>query len=268
MRDLRQFTSARVALGRAGNSLPTREVLRFSLAHAQARDAVQFPFDAAVLRNEIEAEGWPALALNSAVGDRAEYLRRPDLGRRLDAASKAELGKIRGSFDVVFAVVDGLSALAVHKHAVGVLRHVIPQLGGEWSVAPVAMVRFGRVAIGDDIGAAIGARLSVVLIGERPGLSTPDSLGIYLTWNPQPVRSDADRNCISNIHAEGLSVETGALLLGALMREARTRKLSGVMLKAPALSSLNKPDPLDPGGQTAGSGRPEPAELPGPARLT
>lgn len=222
--DLRQFTAARVSLGRAGNSLPTREVLDFALAHARARDAVRLPLD-------LQIEG--ALYLQSAARDRAEYLRRPDLGRKL----KTPL-TIEGPFDVVFAIVDGLSPLAVHNHAAAVLDELVPLLGDGWKIAPLMIVTQGRVAIGDEIGAAVNAGLSVVLIGERPGLSSPDSLGIYLTWNPRPGRTDAERNCISNIHSGGLSPGAAAHLLAVLMHDSRVRQLSGINLKAPPLNAL------------------------------
>ncbi len=240
MKDLRRFTAARVGLGRAGNSLPIREVLDFGLAHARARDAVHFPLDVPGLRAECEAAGWSTVCLESAARDRAEYLRRPDLGRRLSEASKAILAPIHGPFDVAFAIADGLSALAVHHHALAVLRELRPMLDGSWNAAwnraPLALVRFGRVAAGDEIGFALGASMVVVLIGERPGLSTPDSLGIYLTWEPRSGRRDAERNCISNVHGGGLSARDAARLLGVLMTESRARRISGIGLKAPALS--------------------------------
>jgi ethanolamine ammonia-lyase small subunit len=229
MKELRDFTAARVGLGRAGNSVPTREILDFNLAHARARDAVHLPLDVAC---------FDALVLDTRARDRTEYLRRPDLGRQLDEASRAKLGTISGPFDVVFAIVDGLSARAVHNHALPVLHKLMPTLAGHWTGAPLIVVRQGRVAIGDEIGSAINAALSVVLIGERPGLSSADSLGIYMTWNPQPGRLDSDRNCISNIHAGGMSPVAAALLLNALMRESRMRKLSGIALKAPGFGQF------------------------------
>jgi ethanolamine ammonia-lyase small subunit len=240
MKELRRFTTARVGLGRSGNSVPTRAVLDFALAHALARDAVHFPLDVAALLNDLNAAGLPAIAVNSAAHNRAEYLRRPDFGRRLDGTSLAALDKLRGQFDVVLVIADGLSALAVHNHAVAVLGHLIPLLSGEWDVAPVIVVRFGRVAVGDEIGSALDAKLAVVLIGERPGLSSPDSLGIYLTWDPRSGRRDSERNCISNIHDTGLSAGAAARLLSVLMNEVRTRKLSGIGLKAPPLNLLDE----------------------------
>jgi ethanolamine ammonia-lyase small subunit len=198
--------------------MTTREVLDFALAHARARDAVHVPLD-------LQIEG--ALYLQSAAHDRAEYLRRPDLGRKLKTKFTIE-----GPFDVVFAIVDGLSAQAVHNHAQAVLHELMPLLDESWKIAPLMVVSQGRVAIGDEIGSAIKAALSVILIGERPGLSSPDSLGIYLTWNPRPGRTDAERNCISNIHAGGLSPGAAARLLAILMQDARAHQLSGIQLNA------------------------------------
>jgi ethanolamine ammonia-lyase small subunit len=217
--DLRAFTPARVGIGRTGHSLTTAELLRFQLDHARARDAVHEPLDPASL-------GIPHTLLHSAAPDRAAYLRRPDLGRRLAPDTRLELG----DYDAAFIIADGLSAPAVHRHAVPLLNAITPRLDG-WRLAPLTVVVQGRVAIGDEIGQRLGARLSVVLIGERPGLTSPDSLGVYLTWDPRPGRTDADRNCISNIRAEGLSYEAAAGTLVMLMQAARTRGLSGVALK-------------------------------------
>ena len=220
---LRDFTPARVGLGRAGNSLPTRDLLDFQLAHARARDAVHAKLEPASLLLE-------GVRVASAAPDRTTYLRRPDLGRKLNATSRALLqAQPSGGFDAVFVVADGLSALAVHRHAKPLLDAVLPRLQG-WHLAPVVIAEQARVAIGDEIGELLGARLAVVLIGERPGLSSPDSLGIYLTWEPRPGRTDAERNCISNIRAEGLSYAAAAENLIFLMTEARVRKLSGVRL--------------------------------------
>jgi ethanolamine ammonia-lyase small subunit len=231
MNALRKFTMARVGLGRAGNSIPTPELLAFQLAHARARDAVHFPFDAASL--DLPA-GVPRVSVRSAAENRTVYLRRPDLGRRLHAESKAELDAIKGPFDVVFVIADGLSALAVHRHAPAVLTHALALLEpANWRIAPIVTVEQGRVAIADEIGASLQASLSVILIGERPGLSSPDSLGIYLTWSPQPGRTDAERNCISNIHGNGLSSGAAAELLLLLMGQARVNRVSGVALVLP-----------------------------------
>jgi ethanolamine ammonia-lyase small subunit len=224
--DLRAFTPARVALGRTGHSLPTAELLRFQLDHARARDAVYEVLDPACLKS-------PHIFLASAARDRQTYLRRPDLGRILDAESRAKL--VQGDYDAAIVIADGLSAPAIHHHAPALLEAFLPALAQEgWRLAPLTVVLGGRVAIGDEIGERLGARLVVVLIGERPGLTSPDSLGIYLTWDPRPGRTDAERNCISNVRTEGLSYATAAHKLLFLMREARARKLSGVRLKEDA----------------------------------
>lgn len=232
MRPLSDFTAARVALARAGHSLATEEVLRFQLAHALARDAVHQALDAASLRLECEAQHWPALVVRSAAGDRATYLRRPDLGRRLAEASGEALVASPTRLDVAVIIADGLSALAVHRHAVPLLAHLLPHLEtAGWSRAPLVLVEQGRVAIGDEIGQQLNAAFALVLIGERPGLSSPDSLGAYLTWDPRPGRTDAERNCLSNIRPEGLGYEAAASRLFSLMTAARQRQLTGVALK-------------------------------------
>ena len=229
MRSLRDFTPARVDLGRTGHSLPTSELLDFQLAHARARDAVHLPLDVNSLMLELRQANIPCLALASQAHDRPSYLRRPDLGRRLNAASRDVLVPLKLDYDAAFVIADGLSAVAVHRHALPVLNLIRGNLA--WNFAPVTIVEQGRVAIGDEIGELLGVKLTVVLIGERPGLSAPDSLGIYLTWQPRPGRTDAERNCISNIRAEGLSYETAAHKLLFLMNESRRLKLSGVRLK-------------------------------------
>ncbi|HWE51739.1 MAG TPA: ethanolamine ammonia-lyase subunit EutC [Bryobacteraceae bacterium] len=228
MKELRQFTTARVGLGRAGNSVPTREMLDFQLAHARARDAVHFPLDSNGLRREMEADGWTAAVVKSAARDRAEYLRRPDLGRCLDIDSRGRLDALSGNPDSVFVIADGLSALAVHRHALALLQATDGAIGSQ-----VVIVEQGRVAIGDEIGEILRASLVVVLIGERPGLSSPDSLGVYLTWNPRVGKIDAERNCISNIRSDGLSPVAAGVLLAMLMRESRARRLSGISLRVP-----------------------------------
>jgi ethanolamine ammonia-lyase small subunit len=230
---LRDHTTARVELGRAGVSLPTRALLEFQLAHAKARDAVRLPLAVASIGLELEQRGIDSVTLASQARDRDEYLKRPDLGRRLNDESRERLTALRDEYDAAFVIADGLSALAVHRHAVAMVEVL---LGGlDWRIAPVAIVEQGRVAIGDEIGEALGARMVVVLIGERPGLSSPDSLGAYLTWQPQPGRTDAERNCVSNIRAEGLSYAAAAHKLLFLMKESRRRKLSGVQLKEAAV---------------------------------
>jgi len=231
-KSLRDYTPARVDLGRAGHSIPTSELLAFQLAHAQARDAVHLPLDVTSLAVELNQKNIPSITLASAAHDRTIYLHRPDLGRQLDPDSRERLTKLKSNYDAVFVIADGLSALAVHRHATSLLEATLPNL--DWNLAPLTIVQQGRVAVGDEIGEILGAQLSVVLIGERPGLSSPDSLGIYLTWNPRPGRSDAERNCISNVRAGGLSYTLAAHKLLFLMNESRRLKLSGVQLKESA----------------------------------
>jgi len=230
---LRRHTPARIALGRSGVSQPTAAQLDFQLAHAQARDAVQRPLDAAALEQRLVEQGFATLSLHSAAADRAIYLQRPDLGRRLDEASTQRLADLpkAGRVDLAVVVGDGLSSLAIDRHAVALLAALRPALGDTWRWAPVVIVRQARVAIGDPIGEALGADLVAVLIGERPGLSSPDSLGIYLTWAPRTGCVDAQRNCISNVRPQGLAIEAAAARLAWLLQQARTRRLSGVALK-------------------------------------
>lgn len=226
---LRAATRARIGLGLAGDALALREVLDLQLAHALARDAVHAALDEAALGAALEPH--PVLRVRSAAPDRGAYLRRPDLGRRLDPACRDALAP-GGGFDVVFVLADGLSATAVQRHAPAVFRACLSRLGGGWSVAPAVIATQGRVALGDEIGERLDARLAAVLIGERPGLSVPDSLGVYLTYEPRAGRRDSERNCISNIHAAGgLHPAAAAAKLVWLMREALSRKLTGTGLK-------------------------------------
>ena len=230
---LRRATPARIGLGRVGDAPPVAVTLDFQLAHARARDAVHTPLDVARLGAALEP--LPHVAVRSRAPDRGTYLRRPDLGRKLDAEDLPRLPA--GPWDVVFVLADGLSARAVEQQGPGLLRAVMPKLEG-WRIAPVIVATQARVALGDDIGGAMGAGLCAVLIGERPGLSVADSLGIYLTYGPQTGRRDSERNCISNIHdAGGLSHATAAAKLAWLMQEAGRLCLTGVGLKddAPAL---------------------------------
>jgi ethanolamine ammonia-lyase small subunit len=229
MARLCDYTPARVDLGRTGASLPTRALLEFQLAHAKARDAVRLPLAVTSLAVELKQKNVSSITLASSASDRDEYLKRPDLGRLLSETSRERLASCRGEYDVAFVIADGLSALAVHRHAVPLLHLLLRDL--DWRFAPVAIVEQGRVAIGDEIGQNLGSRMTVVLIGERPGLSSPDSLGAYLTWQPRPGRTDAERNCVSNIRAEGLSYAVAAHKLLFLMNESRRLKLSGVQLK-------------------------------------
>jgi ethanolamine ammonia-lyase small subunit len=203
---LRSYTPARIALQRTGVSLATRPLLDFQLAHARARDAVHAAIDVRMLCDELRRCGTAGAGPGKPGRDRATYLRRPDLGRALSEDSAALLTP--GEYDVVFVIADGLSALAVERHALHLLRAVLPLIAG-WRLAPVCVVEQGRVAVGDAIGEALHAPLAVVLIGERPGLSSPDSLGVYITWEPRRGRKDAERNCISNIREEGLGYAQG-----------------------------------------------------------
>jgi ethanolamine ammonia-lyase small subunit len=233
---LGRFTRARIALGRAGVSMPTKPLLDFQFAHALARDAVHLPMDRDGIVARLKATGYSAIELKSAARDRTAYLQRPDLGRRLDDAARVKLSSLaeqgtRG-FDIAFVVADGLSAFAVNQHAINMLDAIRPGLVElNWRIAPVSVVEQGRVAIGDEIGALLGAQVVVILIGERPGLSAPDSLGLYITYAPRPGLTDAARNCISNVRPDGQSFSVAARRLLYLLVEARRRRLSGVDLK-------------------------------------
>lgn len=230
---LRTLTPARIALGRTGVSQHTCDLLEFQRAHALARDAVHARLEASSMAASLAAvTGQQVLMLHSAAMDRTTYLQRPDLGRRLNEASRACLPA--GNWDLALIVADGLSAIAVERHVPSLLQQLLPRLEG-WRLAPLAVVEQGRVAIGDEIGAALGAHLSVVLIGERPGLSSPDSLGAYITWAPGPGRTDAERNCISNIRVGGLSYVTASAQLIHYLTEARRRRLTGTALKDDSL---------------------------------
>jgi len=220
--NLRRYTPARVGLGRVGNGLPTAAHLAFQAAHAAARDAVLARLDVPALQGDLTAIGLDSHVVASACPDRRSYLLRPDLGRAL--APGQDLPPCPG---LVFVICDGLSAVAVQRHAAPLLAETVAVLGP----APVVIAEQGRVALGDAVGAAMGADAVVVLIGERPGLSTPDSLGAYLTWQPRPGRTDAERNCISNIRPEGLAIKLAARTLVWLITEMRRLGLSGVALK-------------------------------------
>lgn len=232
---LRQFTAARIALGRTGGSLPTRELLAFGQAHAQARDAVHAPFDEDQLTADLQPLGFDILRLATDAGDRNEYLRRPDRGRQLDAASRESLQQIMRpaeSFDLAVTLSDGLSAPAVIAQAPALLQDLLPRLTADgWQIAPLVIVRRGRVAVSDEVGELLGARLALILLGERPGLGTADSLGAYFVHHPRPGRTDAERNCVSNIRPAGLPIAQAADTLHYLLTAARTKRLSGVQLK-------------------------------------
>jgi ethanolamine ammonia-lyase small subunit len=230
--DLRRLTAARIGLARSGASLSTAPLLDFRLAHARARDAVHEPLDQARLAGDIGGLGVHVLQVASAVTDRAQYLLRPDLGRRLAGNAAAVLAQRVGQCDLAIVVADGLSARAVQMHAQPTLSHLLPMLRAEdVNLAPVTIVLNGRVAIGDAIATALGADSVVVLIGERPGLTAPDSMGAYLTWRPSTATTDAERNCISNIRPDGIGYADAAHKLAHLLRAMRTRQVSGVQLK-------------------------------------
>jgi ethanolamine ammonia-lyase small subunit len=253
---LRRFTAARIALGRTGVSQPTAPQLAFQLAHARARDAVHQALDVAPLLDGLqELTGQSALALHSAAASRDIYLQRPDLGRRLDDASRAALQQrpaAAGGYDLAFVIADGLSALAIEQNVLPFLRCLTARPALEsWTLAPPAVVLQGRVAVGDEVGELLGARAVLVLVGERPGLSSPDSMGLYLTWAPRVGLTDASRNCISNVRPAGLTWDAAAFKLHYLLSEARRRQLSGVALKDetsdddPALASSRRNFLLD-----------------------
>jgi ethanolamine ammonia-lyase small subunit len=229
----RAATPARVALGRAGNALPTRELLDFGWAHAMARDAIHVPLDAGALTAQLQQAGWVVAQAASAAPDRMTYLRRPDLGRQLDADSAAALRALAdgGTVDLSLVIGDGLSSLAVARHAVPLLQAVKPLLPPALTLAPVVVATQARVALADEVGERLRAGLVVMLIGERPGLSSPDSLGVYISHAPRRGLSDAQRNCISNVRPEGLGYEAAAFKLAWLVREALRRGLTGVALK-------------------------------------
>lgn len=231
---LRRFTQARIALGRAGHAVPTRALLDFQLAHAEARDAVHFPWAIDAFARELGSLGEAVLVLETPVSSRGEYLRRPDLGRILTEASRTRLKNAAGQgADVAMIVTNGLSSIAVERHGIPLLRAISALYRARGMVmAPIVLAADGRVALADDVGAALAARVAVIIVGERPGLSAADSLGIYLTHGPRPGNTDAQRNCISNIRPpEGLGYEAAALKLLYLTEQALRRGISGVALK-------------------------------------
>ncbi len=234
---LRVHTSARIGLGRVGDGLPTSQLLEFQMAHARARDSVHMPFDAPAVATSLMPLKLPVITVQSAAANRSEFLQRPDYGRKLAPQSEADLVNAANSadanplFDVVFILADGLSARAVHENGADMLRQTIACLGDDWSIGPLVLAHQARVALGDEIATRLKAKISVVLIGERPGLSSADSLGAYLTFAPKPGCSNAQRNCISNIRPAGFPVGDAAHKLVYLMNEARKNSISGVKLK-------------------------------------
>ena len=232
--DLRSLTPARVALGRSGASLPTKALLDFTLDHARARDAVHAAFDVERMIAELGAFGLPVIQARSRALERRDYLRRPDLGRQLETVSAGHLAARGADPDRLAIVVgDGLSPTAVHAHATGLVRALLPRLSDSPPVAisQIIVASGARVALGDEIGAILGARMVLMLIGERPGLSAPDSLGAYLTFEPKPGRTDAERNCVSNIHRAGLSYDEAAFKIAWLIRAGLERGVTGIALK-------------------------------------
>ena len=233
LRDLRELTPARVGLGRSGVSMPTRALLEFTLDHARARDAVHAAFDVPAIIHGLSGLGLEALQVSSRAGNRKEYLRRPDLGRKLDQPSQDLLAsRSAGSCQLAIVIGDGLSPTAVNVHAVELVRHLMARLAIDCIEIGHSVVASGaRVALGDEIGAMLSARMVLMLIGERPGLSAPDSLGAYLTFGPRSGLTDAMRNCVSNIHGAGLNYDEAAFKIAWLVREGLRREITGVALK-------------------------------------
>lgn len=228
----RLATRARIGLGRSGDALPTAALLEFQLSHARARDAVHGAVDFDALAAALAPH--PVARVHSAAPDRATYLRRPDLGRRLGEGERARLQALpRGEapWDIAFVIADGLSATAVNINAAATFAECLARLPQDWRVGPVVLAEQARVALGDDVGDALGAKMVAILIGERPGLSVAESLGIYLTLDPKPGRLESERNCISNIHADGLSAAEAGAKLAWLAREGRKRGVTGIGLK-------------------------------------
>lgn len=234
--ELRQYTAARLALGRTGASLPTQEVLAFALAHAKARDAVHEALDVDALATRVEGLELSTLRVHSAAEDRTQYLMRPDLGRRLSEQDRERLQQQADAQpdkrrDLLLVIGDGLSSPAVERHAVPLIEAVLAQRAAGWAVGPVVLASQSRVALADQVGEILRAECVAMLIGERPGLSSPDSLGVYLTYQPRLGRSDAERNCISNVRPAGLSYAAAAARLWWLCENARRLGKSGVALK-------------------------------------
>jgi ethanolamine ammonia-lyase small subunit len=244
---LRQYTAARIGLGRAGISVPTKHLLDFQLAHAQAQDAVHLPLDTEQLKNDMEL---PSIVVHSQVHDRSQYLQRPDLGRRLNSDAvellKQSAAPDKDPYDLAIVIVDGLSSFAIQKNAAPLLQLLTQYLaqqalskdeGSIFRLAPIVIVQQGRVAIGDEVGELLNAKSALVFIGERPGLSSPDSLGLYLTWAPKVGLTDESRNCISNVRPQGLVYQEAVNKVFYLLTQAHQRKLTGVNLKERSLEA-------------------------------
>ena len=228
---LKPLTAARIALGRTGVSLPTQEILDFGLAHAMARDAVHLPLDIAALCAELAQDGFATLAVESAANNRHTYLLRPDLGRKLSEASASALAAHPKGFDLAILVGDGLSSMAIKNHALPMLEALRRHIPESWKVAPIVVASQARVALSDEVGSLLQAKLVLMLVGERPGLSSPDSLGVYLTYAPQIGKADSERNCISNVRPQGLQYAAAAYKALWLAREALRIGRTGVELK-------------------------------------
>jgi ethanolamine ammonia-lyase small subunit len=240
---LREYTDARIGLGRAGISIPTSHSLQFQLAHAQAQDAVHLPLDIEYVIEQLKnlnlnQEIFTPILLHSQAINRTTYLQRPDLGRRLDKKSVDNLTKVNTlkdeKYDLAIVIVDGLSSLAIRENATIFIKKLVEELNIDkqsWNLSPITIVQQGRVAIGDEVGQILNSKIVIVLIGERPGLSSPDSMGLYLTYNPKVGLTDESRNCISNIRNEGLSYEDGIKKVMYLLKESRRLEFSGVNLK-------------------------------------
>jgi ethanolamine ammonia-lyase small subunit len=227
---LRGLTAARIGLKRSGASLATAPLLEFQLAHARARDAVHEALDEARLEHDLAPLGLPVVTIASQANDRPQFLMRPDLGRQLSTEAERALESKKGSYDIAFIISDGLSAGAAQKHAAPLLAEIIPALK-DWRIAPLVIVRLGRVGAGDAVAAALNATSVVILLGERPGLTAPDSLGAYLTWKPHAGTTEADRNCVSNIRPEGVRYADAARTIVHLLRAMRAGGISGIALK-------------------------------------
>jgi ethanolamine ammonia-lyase small subunit len=241
---LREYTAARIALGRVGDSIPLTASLEFKLAHAHARDAVYSELDRTALLMGLTDFGLPLLEIQSMAVSRSQYLQRPDLGRLPSASSVSLLQEHAAEFDICLILADGLSATAINSNIIPLLKCLLPLLRGmNYRLTPLCMASQARVALSDHIAGTLGAKLSLMLIGERPGLSAADSIGAYLTYSPKPGLTDESRNCVSNIRPEGLSFEAAANKIFYLIREAFHRKLSGVELKDNDQMSLQQKAP-------------------------
>jgi ethanolamine ammonia-lyase small subunit len=229
---LKEFTAARIGIGRTGASIPTKQALALKLAHAHARDAVYSSLDVEKLNAELKIFDLPILQLHSKAEYREEYLQRPDKGRKLKKSSANQLAGVAGNYDIAIIIADGLSATAINENIPGLLQILIPILeASKLTIAPLCLVQQGRVAVGDKIAHLLNAKHSIMLIGERPGLSSADSVGAYLTYNPKPGLTDESRNCISNIRPKGLEYKAAAEKIFYLVQESFRLKLSGVELK-------------------------------------